>query len=139
MNGIIAQGVQDVVGESIQSWLADHPTLAWIIAHPLWTIALIVLTLFLCWGLLGAIAQLMQQAWLALLRAPLTLAQFLSRRLFQVFHRQAIPSSTQPEGQQDLQDQLPNLMKRLETLQQEQEALIKAMQAILISKPSSVD
>lgn len=139
MNGVIAHNVQDAVGESIQSWLAEHPVLAWIIAHPLWTIALLVLTLFLCWSLLGAIAQLFQQAWLALLQAPLKLAQFLSRKLFPQGLWQSLPPRKESslinlDSQQDLHEQLPKILKRLDALRQEQEALIKEMQSILMSK-----
>ncbi|XGV98862.1 MAG: hypothetical protein ACAF41_07955 [Leptolyngbya sp. BL-A-14] len=139
MDGV-SHVMQDVVGDSIQSWLAEHPVLAWIVAHPLWTIVLLVLTLFLCWSLLGAIAQLMQQVWLALLQAPLKLAQWLSRKLIpngllQSFLRKEETSLTKLGSQQDLQEQLPQLLNRLEALRQEQEALIKEMQSMLISKP----
>lgn len=138
MDGV-SHAMQDVVGDSIQSWLAEHPVFAWIVAHPLWTIVLLVLTLFLCWSLLGAIAQLMQQVWLALLQAPLKLARWLSRKLipsgFLQSFRQEETSLTRLGTQHDLQEQLPKLLNRLEALRQEQEALIKEMQSMLISKP----
>ncbi|MBM0741073.1 hypothetical protein JOY44_05485, partial [Phormidium sp. CLA17] len=59
-----------MITTSVQMWIADHPSVAWVVTHPLWAIAVILLTLLSSWGLLGAIARFIQQAWLFILQAP---------------------------------------------------------------------
>lgn len=134
LSGVIAHSVQNVVVTSMKTWMAEHPIVSWIIAHPLWTIALTVLVIFLCWSLLGAIAQLTQRVWLALLQAPLKLTQLLSRGAFQAFQSADASSLTKVKGQQDVQERLFKIFSRLEALHQEQEVLMKEMRSMLISK-----
>jgi len=134
LSGAISNSVQEVVVTSMQGWMAEHPIVAWIMAHPLWSIALIVLIIFLCWSLLGAIAQLTQRVWLALLQAPLKLTQSLSKGAFHVFQSADASSLTKVKGQQDVQERLSKIFSRLEALHQEQEALMREMQSMLISK-----
>lgn len=134
LSGVISSSVHDVVATSMQAWMLEHPILSWIITHPLWSIALLVLVLFLCWSLLGAVAQFTQQAWLALLQSPLKATQLLSRSAFQSFKRADVFSSTELTSQQDVQERLSKIVSRLEVLQQEEEALIREMQSILILK-----
>ncbi|HEY9896488.1 MAG TPA: hypothetical protein V6D34_13950 [Candidatus Sericytochromatia bacterium] len=134
LRGVISSSVHDVVATSMKAWMSEHPILSWIIAHPLWSIALLVVVLFLCWSLLGAIAQFTQQAWLALLQAPLKATQLLSRGAFQSLKRADVFSSTELTSQKDVQERLSKIVSRLEVLQQEEEALIREMQSILILK-----
>jgi len=134
LSGAIAHSVQDVVATSMKTWMAEHPIVSWTIAHPLWSIALIVLVVFLCWSLLGAIVQLTQRLWLALLKAPFKFTQLLSRGMFQSFQRADISSLTKMKGQQDVQERLAKISSRLEALHQEQEALMREMRSMLVSK-----
>ena len=134
LSGAISHSVQDVVATSMAGWLAEHPIVAWVIAHPFWAIALTVLALFLCWSLLGAVAQLTQQAWLALLQAPLKFIQLLSRGVSQSFQRADVFALPKLEGQQEVQERLSKIFSRLEALRQEEEVLMREMQAILASK-----
>ena len=144
LSGAISYGAQEVVVNSMQGWMAEHPIVAWIVAHPLWSIALIVFAIFLCWSLLGAVVQLTQKAWIALLQAPLKLIQMLWSGLSQSFHRTDAsslmlpdvtqPDVTQPASQREAQERLPQILSRLEALHQEQEALMKEMRSMLVSK-----
>lgn len=134
LSGTIAHSVQNVVATSMKTWMAEHPIVSWIIAHPLWTIVLTVLVIFLCWSLLGAIAQLTQRVWLALLQAPLKLTQLLSKGAFQAFQSADASSLTKVKGQQDVQERLSKIFSRLEALHQEQEALMREMRSMLVSK-----
>ena len=134
LSGAISNSVQDIVVTSMKEWMAEHPIVAWIMAHPLWSIALIVLTIFFCWGLLGAVAQLTQNAWLALLQAPLKFIQVLSRGIAQSLQRADASSLPKPKSQQQVQERLPQILSRLEALHQEQETLMREMRAMLVSK-----
>jgi uncharacterized membrane protein len=110
---------------SLEAWMATHPVLAWVMSHPLWSIALFFITLLLCWGLLGAIARLIQQLWLLLLQAPLKLLRWLFGSLFK-----ALPTlkTEEPQGREQ---RLMAALDRLEALQQEQELLMQEVKTML--------
>lgn len=134
LSGGISHSVQDLVVTSTQFWMAEHPMVSWSIAHPLWTITLMLLTLFLGWNLFGAIAQLAQQALLSMLQAPLKLIQSLSKSAFQAIKRTDSLQLDKLDSQQNRQKRLAEILNRLEILRQEQEALMKEMHSILLPK-----
>lgn len=122
-----------MITTSVQMWIADHPVAAWVVAHPLWAIAMILLTLLSSWGLLGAIARFIQQAWLFILQAPLKLIYWLFGRTFKLFNR-ANAFQLTPLDQPNAQKRLPEILDRLEILRNEQEALIQEMRSLLEPK-----
>ena len=134
LSGTLSHSVQNVVATSMKGWMAEHPIVAWGMAHPLWSIALVILILFLVWSLLGAVAQLTQRAWLAVLQAPLKATQSLSRGMVRSFQRADAVSSPKLDGQQEIQARLAEILHRLQALRQEEDVLMKEMQAILILK-----
>ncbi|MBW4472945.1 MAG: hypothetical protein KME45_21595 [Stenomitos rutilans HA7619-LM2] len=131
---MLSSSIQNLVVTSNQLWLEEHPMVSWLVAHPFWAIALVLLTLFLTWSLLGAIAQFTQQAFLLILQAPLRLIQSLFRGVFQLLKRTDNLPLTQFNEEQMPQKRLVEILNRLESLRQEQEALMKEMQTILLSK-----
>jgi cell shape-determining protein MreC len=129
----ISQTLLEPVLKSGQSWMATHPVMAWIVSHPLWAIALFFIALLLCWGLLGAIARLVQQACLLILRAPLKLLRWLFNGLFKAFPTSVLKAKESTVLEQREQRLLETL-KRLEALQQEQEELMQEVKTILTLK-----
>lgn len=125
-------GFQGVFAAPFQSWLSDHPAIAWMVAHPLWTVGLLFVVLLMTWGLLGAIARFIQEAWLAILQVPLRLAQFLFRGTFRLFLRAAPSQASLPESAP--QNRMNEILSRLEAIHQEEEALMKEMRSLLESK-----
>jgi hypothetical protein len=119
----------DIISQSLthpfQGWLADHPVLAWVANHPLWSIALFFVTLLLFWGLLGAIARLIQRFWMWLLQAPLKFLRWIFGSLFK-----AIPV-LKAEEPQEREQRLMAALDRLEALQQEQELLMQEVKTML--------
>jgi len=122
-----------MITTSVQMWIAEHPIVAWVVAHPLWAIAVILLVLLSGWGLLGAIARFIQQAWLFILQAPLKLIYWLFGRTFKLFNQVNAFQFTQLD-QPDTQKRLPEILDRLEILRKEQEILIQEMRLLLESK-----
>jgi hypothetical protein len=57
-----AESIQNAIAAMVQDWLTDHPLLAWGVTHPIWAMTLLLLFIFLAWGLLGAIANLQKTA-----------------------------------------------------------------------------
>lgn len=60
---------------AIDSWLAEHVSLLWLLQHPLISIIGFVIALVLFARLLVAIAHLLDRLWLWILRLPITLFQ----------------------------------------------------------------
>lgn len=82
-----AESIQNAIYAMVQDWLSHHPVLGWGMTHPLWAIASLLLILFLAWGLLGAIARLMETLWIELLRTPLKLSRWGVVRLRNLFRQ----------------------------------------------------
>jgi cell shape-determining protein MreC len=129
----ISQTLLEPIFNSVQAWLATHPVIAWIMSHPLWAIALFFIALLLSWGLLGAIARLIQQAWFLILRAPLKLLQWIFNNLFKAFPRRSL-NAEEPTVLEQREQRLLETLNRLEALQQEQEELMQEVKAILMLK-----
>lgn len=80
-----ADTLKNALAGMLQSWLVDHPVLGWCLSHPLWAIASSLLTLFLGWGFLRAIARLVETLWIRLLQIPLQLSRWLVLGLLWLF------------------------------------------------------
>ncbi|MGA7932591.1 MAG: hypothetical protein WCA35_03340 [Kovacikia sp.] len=122
--------VQSFFTTPIQKWIDAHPVVGWILEHPLWTLGLVVLGIFLFWGLLKAIAGLSEKIWLFLLSAPLKLGRWLFQLGLNLFRIDIVRAAT-PQTQPDHQTQLIGLLRKLEALKQEQDEILKEIKAIL--------
>lgn len=129
----ISQTLLEPILKSGQAWMATHPVVAWIMSHPLWAIALFFLALLLSWGLLGAIARLIQQVWFLILQAPLKLLQWLFNNLLKVFSRRALKAE-EPTALEQREQRLLETLNRLEALRHEQEELMQEVKTILMLK-----
>jgi len=134
MGNAFGEGIQSAVVGSLQEWLATHPMLAWLITHPLYTLAIGLLVLVLLWGLIGAIANLVQQAWSALLQAPLRLIRWLWRGSISLFTTATLPKATTPES--DKNQRLVDLLNQLEAIRLQQDQLLEEVKAILALEAS---
>lgn len=109
--------------------------LVWGMGHPLWTIVFLLLTLFLIWGLLQAIAQFAAGVWLGLGRLPIQLFRGIGSGLWWLIQRkpspQILPTASPPTAQQRLSE----LLTELEQAQQEQQRLTKEIKELLEENP----
>jgi urea transporter len=132
----LAEGLQRAFESMLQSWFEEHPIPAWLAAHPWVTVGLILLLILLLRGLLGAIARLVEQIWLAILRSPFVLGGWFLKLGSSLFNRPAFAS---PESNPLTQQQrLATILDRLETLRQEQDDLLKEVRTILGNGPGGV-
>jgi hypothetical protein len=114
----------------LQDWVAEHPMLAWGMSHPLWAIALLLLVLFLLWGLLQAIAQFAAGVWLGLGRLPIHLFRGIGIGFLWML-RQTPPTQTPPTPKQKMAE----LLAELERVQQEEQRLTKEIKGLLQQYP----
>lgn len=135
----VSENIKQTVLNTIETWMHNHPIWAWFIHHPLWTIGLILLTLLLLWGFIGAIAQSTQKLWVFILQSPLKLVQILLGSILKSLNLPKTPFLSKQkldkqETHQNGQQRLVEIMNRLEAMRQEQETLMQEAQSILVVK-----
>lgn len=133
LGGAAVTKVQTTIADMVNTWMLNHPYTAWFVAHPLITAGLVVVLLIVLRGLLGAIGQLTERIWLAILRLPITLTKWFLVLGTRLFNRATLPQPEQPSTHQ----QLSALIDRLEALKQEQDELLQQVKAILNSEQRS--
>ena len=116
----------------LQEWLLAHPVWNWLFTHPVWLMGLMFI------GLLGAITQLTETVWLAILQLPLKLVQLIFVGILALFRLPFRPKLTaapnpNPETQTE---RLTLILNRLETLRQEQDELLSEVRSILAVQSS---
>jgi hypothetical protein len=117
---------QTYLNNAIQTWLESHPTIAWMVNHPIWTLIIGVLAIFLFWGLLNAIARFTEQFWIALLRSPLKLSQWIFRG-----SPHLLMGLLWFKPKDDPKKQLKEVLDRLEELRQEEDKLLEQVKKFL--------
>ena len=115
------------------NWMQTHPIAAWFTTHPLISVGLILVSLILFKGLFDAIGELIARLWLALLNAPVRLLRFGIRNIRQ--RLQAVTASSNTTDAIAPEQQLAQLLQRLDTLRAEQDQVIQEVRSLLVSTP----
>lgn len=124
--------LRTTLSATIGQWLAAHPTVYWLVMHPRIGLAVLLLLVFLGWGLVGVLSRLAQQVWIVVLNTPvrvmwwllLRIGAFLrSQWLMGIANRQL--DATQPHRR------LEGILQRLDQLRQEQDALMEEVRSLL--------
>ncbi|HEY9640517.1 MAG TPA: hypothetical protein V6C57_08535 [Coleofasciculaceae cyanobacterium] len=124
----------DSITAPLRDWLNAHPAGYWLVSHPLWSVGLLLISLLLLSGLLGAIAQLTQKLWIGILQAPWTLTRWIFTTVFHLLKSLLRwQGSVEPEPNRH-QERLTEILTRLEVLKQEQDELLQEVKAILAVK-----
>jgi hypothetical protein len=71
--------VQEAIDSSIRDWLQSHWPLGWIVTNLWLSLLLLLISIVLFWGLLGALGRGVQQGWIWVLRSPLKLLSLLPK------------------------------------------------------------
>lgn len=134
-NQSLMSGFWESITAPFQEWLSQYPVLVWLVGHPLWLLGAIVLVIFLLAGLLRAVASLTEKLWLALLRFPILLVQWLWQGSLFLLRRPFAPKPAiaQPRLLSS-PDRLTELLDRLESLRKEQDELMQEVKTILATQ-----
>jgi hypothetical protein len=131
-----------------QSWLISSPLLGWGLAHPILGLTAAVAAVVLLGGLLRAIAQLTEQLWVKLLQMPMRVGQWLFFQLLCLLKvRPRTVANTQnlvtadslklalnETNTSEPDQQMYEIMVRLERLQQEQTLLLQDIKTLLVNR-----
>ncbi len=132
------EGIEAAISSFINNWFKDHPIVFWIMSHPIQDLVILLLVIFLFWGLLKAIANLVEKTWISVLIAPFKLLQsFLglgSKSLGNVMVSGLVTvPSNQTLNQGDRKEDMANIINQLNALKQQQDKLLQELATILES------
>jgi len=142
LTGGVADAIQVQLSSMIHNWLMAHPVISWAVSHPLQTLGIVLLVIFLVRGLLKLLAQSVEKVWLLVLKSPFLLGQFLFKGSSKLITLKGAngskPVLSKPESLVNLESseqqvQLAQLLQRLEKISQEQSQLLQKVTTILES------
>jgi hypothetical protein len=129
----ISETIDRSVGAAFNQWLIAHSYLAWIVAHPLASMGLLLLTIFSLWGLFKAIGRGIEQTWVFLLTTPFKLLQpifgLMWRSIWRGFghNNTTVERVESPLASDSPSERIATIVDRLQSLNQEQEMLLQEL------------
>jgi hypothetical protein len=150
VSDMASASLQKVITSLIGDWINTHPKFFWLVSHPFLSLGLLFLAILIILGLLKALSQFFEKAWLIIFQAPVKLIQvivsIISRPISGLLNRKKFVDQqkflNEPMALTMLNFQSTNLAQkerltqifsRLEAINQEQNKLMKEVVAILNS------
>jgi hypothetical protein len=131
----ISASIEQAIASYFSNWLGQHSYLAWMLAHPLPSLVLLIIGILLLLGLFKAIGRGMEQLWVFLLKTPFRLLQPLFRLIWRsiqrIFGHNNISESSL--AVQTTAERIESIVDRLQTLAREQELLLGELSSLTAS------
>lgn len=138
----IENAVNDFINhrlDTLNTWIDSHPTISWTIKsviwgvnHPIYSIIIILLTIFIIWQLIKTFGRVIEKGLLVTLTAPFKFIQSLFKSNFKplaIFTaNSASDLSLQPN-----KERLVKLLTRLEVIKQEQNDILQQITNLVSS------
>jgi hypothetical protein len=124
----LSKSVQEAIDSSVRDWLQGHWPLGWIVTNLWLSLLLILISIVLFWGLLGALGRGVQQGWIWVLRSPLKLLGLLKPKTDSFLKKLRLP---------DREQRIELLIQQLATNQQQQSRLLAELSALVNNKNNS--
>jgi phage-related protein len=125
LNQTLSDGIQASINSSLNSWIDKHPQLVWLVNHPLQSLGILLLGLFLFSGLLGAISRITEKFWLFVLTYPFKIFSNSWLLISKSFRKDDDNQKT------EAQKRVTEILSRLESIRQEQTLLSQELESIL--------
>lgn len=148
-----SNALQNAINTTFKNWIDSHPTIVWLLSHPLLTIVMVVLFVFIILGFFQALSGFFAEAWLFILQSPGkfihwvfsggskpvgNLGKVAVNSLVSRNQEENNNSALQLRGVEsnslDSQERLANILTRLDAIRQEQSQLLQEASAILGSQ-----
>ena len=153
MRDAASNAIQSAIKGTVKDWIDSHPVVFWLVSHPLISLAILLIFIFIILGLLQALGSLFAQAWLFILQSPVKFMQavlsvgskFVSNvggvavnSLVSKNPKEKNNSALQLRGVEsnslESEERLANILARLEVIREEQNQLLQEASAILGNK-----
>ena len=153
MSDATSNALQSAIDGMFKNWMDSHPVVFWLVSHPLISLAMLLLFIFIILGFLQALGNFFAKGWLFILQIPLKLMQgvlSLGSKSVSNLGGVVVNSlvSKNPENKNnsalqlrgvesnslESQERIANILTRLEAIRQEQNQLLQEASAILSNK-----
>jgi hypothetical protein len=153
MSDATSNFLQSAIDGTVKNWMDSHPLVFWLVSHPLISLAMLLLFIFIILGFLQALGNFFAKGWLFILQIPLKLMQGVLSlgsksvsNLGGVVVKSLVSKNPEDKNNSALQlrgvesnslesqERLANILTRLEAIQQEQNQLLQEASAILSNK-----
>jgi hypothetical protein len=124
----LSKSVQEAIDSSVRDWLQSHWPLGWIVTNLWLSLLLLLISIVLFWGLLGALGRGVQQGWIWVLRSPLKLLSLLQPKTDGFLKKLRLP---------DREQRIELVMQQLAINQQQQAQLLAELSALVHNKNNS--
>ncbi|MEG4275878.1 hypothetical protein QUA62_00035 [Microcoleus sp. MON1_C1] len=148
-----SNALQSAIDGMFKNWMDSHPVVFWLVSHPLISLAMLLLFIFIILGFLQALGNFFAKGWLFILQIPLKLMQgvlslgsksvsnlggVVVNSLVSKNPKDKNNSALQLRGVEsnslESQERIANILIRLEAIRQEQNQLLQEASAILSNK-----
>ncbi|EGK86758.1 hypothetical protein D0A34_09105 [Microcoleus vaginatus PCC 9802] len=148
-----SNALQSAIDGMFKNWMDSHPVVFWLVSHPLISLAMLLLFIFIILGFLQALGNFFAKGWLFILQIPLkfmqgvlSLASKSVRNLGGVVVNSLVSKNPKNKNNSALQlrgvesnslesqERIANILIRLEAIRQEQNQLLQEASAILSNK-----
>jgi hypothetical protein len=133
--------IEHAVSSYLSQWMGQHPYIAWSIGHPLLSLGLGLIVIFLLWGLFKAIGRGVEQIWIFLLKTPFKLLQPIFRPIWgSIWNRfghteDSGASQALKPAEGELSERSEQIIDRLHALNQEQQSLLTELATLAHPTP----
>jgi len=153
MSDATSNALQRAIDGMFKNWMDSHPVVFWLVSHPLISLAMLLLFIFIILGFLQALGNFFAKGWLFILQIPLkfmqgvlSLASKSVSNLGGVVVNSLVSKNPKDKNNSALQlrgvesnslesqERIANILIRLEAIRQEQNQLLQEASAILSNK-----
>jgi len=128
----LTEGIENGIKGYVTDWMNHHVVLGWLFNHPLFAIAIFLISIVLTWGLFQALGGLIVKSWMAVLISPVTLVRSLlpigSKLTVNTINNRFLSPKLDSE---DPKERFNTILQRLNEIKQEQDNLLQELAKIL--------
>lgn len=153
MSGAASDAIKSAINGTVKDWIDAHPVVFWLVSHPLISLAMLLLFIFIIFGFFQGLSSFFAKGWLFILQSPI---KFMQRVLSvgsksvsnvggvavnslvsknpQDKNNSALQLRGVESNSLESQERIANILTRLEAIRQEQNQLLQEASAILGNK-----
>lgn len=153
MSDVASNAIQSAINGTVKDWIDSHPVVFWLVSNPWISLVMLLLFIFIIFGLLQALGSFFAKGWLFILQIPVKFMQgvlslgsksvsnlggVVVNSLVSKNPKDKNNSALQLRGVEsnslESQERIANILTRLEAIRQEQNQLLQEASAILSNK-----
>ena len=128
----LTEGIEKGINSYVTDWMNHHVVLCWLFNHPLYAIAIFLISIVLIWGLFQALGGLIVKGWMSVLLSPVLLVRSLLPKAYQSTANTINNKLSSAKADSEYpQERCNTILHRLNEIKQEQETLLQELAKIL--------